>query len=210
MNNRRGIRSREEILQVASRLMAERGYAATTVSVLSEETEMPRSAIYHHFSSKAGLLSAVMDRGMHDFFDATRAAHADPPRGGTHRERLDWYLQRTADVVTSRQDFLRLHLILLMSAEAEETEIAALIDQVRRDGRAYVNHIIASSFRDQGEAVAQAVADDLQYFVVAGFDGAFIAMQAHPTRSMADDMHRLAEAAAALGEGRVMSLKASA
>ena len=70
--NSRGRRSREEILDAASRVMAERGYAATTMSVLSQETGLPKSAIYHHFSSKGGLLSAVMERGAHDFFAAMR------------------------------------------------------------------------------------------------------------------------------------------
>src|SRR6516165_11998029 len=174
--NSRGRRSREEILEVASRLMAERGYAATTMSVLSQETGLPKSAIYHHFRSKAGLLSAVMARGAHDFFEAMRAAHADAPEDGSHRERLGWYLQRTAEVFISRQDFLRLHLILVMSAEAEETEVAELIDQVRTEGRALMHHMIASSFEAEGERIAQAVADELEYFGIAGFDGAFVGM----------------------------------
>src|SRR5262245_60142528 len=93
--NSRGRRSREEILDVASRLMAERGYAGTSLSTLSASSGLPKSAIYHHFHSKAGLLSAVMARGARGFFDGMRAAHAEPPEGGTHRERLSWYLERT-------------------------------------------------------------------------------------------------------------------
>ncbi|MFF7441882.1 TetR/AcrR family transcriptional regulator [Streptomyces sp. NPDC008122] len=41
---------------------------------------MPKSAFYHHFESKAGLLSAVMGQGAHAFFDAMREAHRSPPR----------------------------------------------------------------------------------------------------------------------------------
>ncbi|MGZ4476377.1 MAG: TetR/AcrR family transcriptional regulator, partial [Nocardioides sp.] len=96
-SNKRGRRSREEILEVASRLMAERGYAATSLSVLGAETGLPKSAVYHHFHSKAGLLTAVMERGLHDFFHAMREAHANPPSGGTHRERMAWYLERTGE-----------------------------------------------------------------------------------------------------------------
>ena len=201
--NRRGHRSREEILDAASRVMAERGYAATSLSVLSKESGLPKSAVYHHFQSKAGLLSAVMARGAYDFFAAMRDAQAGGPAGSTPRERLDWYLQRTGEVFMARPQFLRLHLILIMSAEAAEAEVDTIIDRVRRDGRAHMNKMIAASFAGAGDEIAQAVADELDYFGIAGFDGAFVALQAEPDRGLTTQMALLAEAMAALGEARV-------
>lgn len=205
--NRRGRRSREEILDVASRVMAERGYAATSLSVLSRETGLPKSAVYHHFQSKAGLLSAVMARGAYDFFAAMRDAQAGGPEGGTPRERLTWFLLRTGEVFAARPDFLRLHLILIMSAEAAEAEVDAIIEQVRHDGRVHMNTMIAASFAAEGAEIAQAVADELEYFGIAGFDGAFVATQADPARGLAGQMTLLAEAMAALGEARVAALR---
>lgn len=197
--NRRGRRSRAEILDAASRLMAERGYAATTISVLSAETGLPKSAIYHHFHSKSGLLSAVMAHGAYDFYRAMAQAQATPPEGGTARERLGWFLQRTEEVFLSKADFLRLHLILLMSAEAADAEVGAMIEQVRTDGRRHMNRMIAQSFIAEGPATAQAVADELDYFGIAGFDGAFIAWQAEPARGLSEQLAQLADALAALG-----------
>ncbi|OLT13521.1 TetR family transcriptional regulator [Actinomadura sp. CNU-125] len=208
--NRRGRRSREEILDVASRIMAERGYAATSLSVLSRETGLPKSAVYHHFESKAGLLSAVMARGAYEFYAAMREAQAGGPSGETPRERLTWYLLRTGEVFLARPEFLRLHLLLLMSAEVAEAEMDAMIEQVRRDGRAHMNTMIAASFAPEGPAIAQAVADELDYFGIAGFDGAFIGMQADPGRGIAHQMTLLAEAMAALGEARAAELRAAA
>ncbi|GAA1793568.1 TetR/AcrR family transcriptional regulator [Actinomadura chokoriensis] len=205
--NRRGRRSREEILDVASRVMAERGYAATSLSVLSRETGLPKSAVYHHFQSKAGLLSAVMARGAYEFFAAMRDAQAGGPEGGTPRERLTWFLLRTGEVFAARPDFLRLHLILIMSAEAAEAEVDAIIEQVRHDGRVHMNEMIAASFAAEGAEIAQAVADELEYFGIAGFDGAFVATQADPARDLAPQMTLLAEAMAALGEARAAALR---
>lgn len=205
--NRRGRRSREEILDVASRLMAERGYAATSLSVLSTETGLPKSAVYHHFTSKAGLLSAVMERGLNDFFEAMRAAHANPPEGGSHLDRMSWFLRRTGEVFMARQEFLRLHMILILSAEAVEVEVAATIEKVRRDGRVLMNRMIRDSFRDEGPEIAQAVADELDYFGVAGFDGAFIAMQADPSRTLPPQNQLLAESMVLLGEAIVARLR---
>lgn len=180
--------------------MAERGYAATTISTLSAATGLPKSAIYHHFRSKGGLLSAVMARGAYDFFQAMRYAQQDPPAGGTSRDRLGWFLQRTGEVFLARPDFLRLHLILLMSAEAAEAEVGAMLAQVRLDGRKHMNGMIAASFVAEGPRIAQEIADDLDHFGIAGFDGAFIAWQAEPSRGMATAMDQLADAMAALGE----------
>jgi AcrR family transcriptional regulator len=198
--NRRGHRSREEILEAAARVMSERGYAGTSISVLSAATGLPRSALYHHFQSKAELLTAVMERGANDFFEAMRKAHVDPPAGGTHRERLGWYLRRTAEVFAARTDFLRLHLLLLMSSEAADSEVAPIIDKVRVEGRAYMAEMIASAFEDEGPRVARAVGDELAYFAIAGFDGAFVAWQAEPRRSMVDQMRVLVDALTFLGE----------
>jgi AcrR family transcriptional regulator len=101
--NRRGQRS-QEILDAAAKVMATRGYAGTSMSALVQESGIPKSAIYHHFESKAGLLSEVMARGAREFFAAMRDAH-QPPEGGTPRERLGWYLHKTGEVFVHREAF---------------------------------------------------------------------------------------------------------
>ncbi|GAA2093459.1 TetR/AcrR family transcriptional regulator [Kitasatospora saccharophila] len=198
--NRRGRRSKEEILDATARVMALRGYAGTTISTITAETGLPRSAIYHHFHSKGGLLSAVMARGAGEFFAAMRAAHSDPPAGGTHRDRMAWYLDRTAQVFTANPEFMRLHFLLMLSDEAAEAEVAEMNRQVRDEGRAYMRVMIASAFADQGPETARAVAEELDYFTIAGFDGAFIASQADPGRTIAAQMAHLTDAMVALGE----------
>ena len=205
--NRRGRRSREEILEAAARVMAVRGYAGTSISVISSESGLPKSAIYHHFHSKGGLLSAVMARGLYDFFEAMRAAQADPPAGGTARERLRWYLEKTAEVFEERRDFLRLHMLLIMSEEAADVEVRDIITKVRADGRAWMNHMLCSAFEAEGAAIAQTVADELAYFAVAGFDGAFIAFQAEGERTVLSQMGLVCDAIVALGEAKVARLR---
>ncbi|WOP18666.1 TetR/AcrR family transcriptional regulator [Raineyella sp. LH-20] len=205
--NRRGERSREEILDAASRVMAARGYAGASISALVAEAGVPKSAIYHHFHSKGGLLSAVMARGAQGFFDGMRTAHAEPPEGGEPRDRLAWYLQRTGEVFAANPDFLRLHMLLILSSEAVEAEVADIIHDVRAEGRAYMNEMIRSAFAAEGPTVARAVADELDYFGIAGFDGAFIASQAESDRSVTSQMSRLADALAALGEAVVARIR---
>ncbi|MGA4844274.1 TetR/AcrR family transcriptional regulator [Streptomyces sp. G45] len=192
------------MLDVASRLMAERGFAATTLSELSRASGLPKSAVYHHFRSKGGLLSAVMERGAYAFFEDLAGTGSGPPREGGTRERLGWYLRRTGETFLAHPDFLRLHLILVMNAEAgeaaEAAEIDRIIQRVRRDGRAHMNRMIADAFAAYGPEVAQGVADRLDYFAIAGFDGAFVAWQADPSRSLTEALDLLTDAVVALGE----------
>ncbi|WP_300678285.1 TetR/AcrR family transcriptional regulator [Nocardioides sp.] len=204
--NRRGQRSRQEILDAALRLMAERGYAGTSVAVLSEVAGMPKSLIYHHFHSKGGLLSAVMEHGAHEFFAGMRRAHADPPVDGTHLERLRWYLGRTAEVFAQSPDFLRLHLLMLMSSESADVEIGPVIAQVRDDGRAYMIEQIAGAYADLGPERATALATRLGYFAIAGFDGAFVASQGDAARDIVAQMRDLAEAIDAWAERLIPQL----
>ncbi|GAB3350176.1 TetR family transcriptional regulator [Amycolatopsis echigonensis] len=199
--NRRGRRSREEILDTASRIMAERGYSATTMSVLSTETGLPKSAIYHHFQSKGGLLSAVMERGAYEFFRHLRESQANPPEDLPPAELLGWFLQRTGEVFVAKPDFLRLHLILLMSAEAvADVEVKEIIERVRVDGRRHMRRMISQSWASLGPEAAEKVGEALDYFGIAGFDGAFVAWQAEPDRSMRDQMALLTEAMVAIAE----------
>ncbi|WP_201784511.1 TetR/AcrR family transcriptional regulator [Nonomuraea pusilla] len=202
--NRRGRRSRQEILDAAARVMSVRGYAGTSISTLVKETGLPKSAFYHHFESKAGLLSAVMAQGAQGFFQAMREAHRDPPAGGTPRERLGWYLRRTGEVFMHHEEFLRLLLVLVMSNEAAEApEAMRTVIAVRGEGRDHMRHMIRSSFASEGEDAANAVADALAHFGMAGFDGAFVSLQSGDAKPISEFMEQLADAMVAMGEALI-------
>ncbi|MEN0136341.1 MAG: TetR/AcrR family transcriptional regulator [Rhodococcus sp. (in: high G+C Gram-positive bacteria)] len=209
--NRRGQRSRQEILDVAARMMAARGYAGTTMSVLVKETGLPRSAFYHHFDSKAGLLSEVMARGARAFFAAMRAAHRTPPTAGSPRERLGWYLQKTGEVFVDHEDFLRLMLVLVMSNEATEaTEAMQTVIDVRTEGRELMRDMIHSAFAVEGAGIAAVVADEYAHFGMAGFDGAFVSLQTKDGKPMTEFMSQLTDAIATIGEARASALRTQA
>lgn len=184
--------------------MSVRGYAGTSISTLVKETGLPKSAFYHHFESKAGLLSAVMAQGARGFFDAMREAHRNPPEGGTPRERLGWYLQKTGEVFVNREEFLRLLLVLVMSGEAPDApEALDTVITVRDEGRDYMRHMIRSSFRSEGEDTADEVANALAHFGMAGFDGAFVSLQSKDGKPISEFMEQLTDAIVAVGEALI-------
>lgn len=207
--NRRGQRSRQEILDAASRVMAARGYAGTSMSVLARESGLPKSAFYHHFQSKAGLLSEVMARGAHEFFAAMQESQADPPAGGTPRERLTWYMRKTGEVLVQHQDFLRLLFLLVMSSEAAGApEAMRTVIAVRDEGRAHMRRMIHSAFLPAGEEAAALVADELAHFGMAGWDGFTVSLQSGDRRPLETFTLQLADAMASVGEARIAALQA--
>ncbi|MEZ4438277.1 MAG: helix-turn-helix domain-containing protein [Polyangiaceae bacterium] len=52
----------ERVIEVATRLFAERGYAETTVDMIAAEAEVAVPTVYASFGSKRGLLSQILDR----------------------------------------------------------------------------------------------------------------------------------------------------
>lgn len=202
--NRRGRRSQAEILDVASRIMSERGYAATSISDICRESGLPNSVIYHHYGSKAGLLSAVMERGAREFFQALEERQTNPPTGGSTQDRLTWFLCTTGDVLGSHQEFLRLFMILLLSNEAPEA--ADVVARVRVEGNQRMHRMLKASFADHGPQAAQVVADQLLDFAMAGFEGAFLGLQVQAKTPHSELMNQLAEALSDLGAARLAAM----
>ena len=82
----------QKILAAASRLLAERGYAAVTLENVAAEAGVNKASIRYNFGNKAGLVAAVVDALIHDeclrlAADAADRQRAGPParRHGRHR-----------------------------------------------------------------------------------------------------------------------------
>jgi AcrR family transcriptional regulator len=67
-------RRREEILEAAAKIFAERGFAATDLQVLADELAVGKGTIYRYFPSKRELFLAAVDRGMRCLTEEIHAA----------------------------------------------------------------------------------------------------------------------------------------
>src|ERR1700737_2332021 len=54
-------RPRAAVVEAARTLFLERGYAATTIEAISDLSDTPQATVYRLFSSKPGILKAVLD-----------------------------------------------------------------------------------------------------------------------------------------------------
>ncbi|WP_204056174.1 TetR/AcrR family transcriptional regulator [Microbispora corallina] len=83
MNKRaeRGQATREHLVAVATRLLAERGYEDTSIEAVLQESGVSRGALYHHFPGKDALFEAALEAVERDIAERTVAATegiADP------------------------------------------------------------------------------------------------------------------------------------
>ena len=76
---------RQELLDTAARVFAERGYHATSIEDLIAATGLTRGGLYHYTDSKQGLLFGVLDELMDPLLEQARAIVAEP---GTPEEHL--------------------------------------------------------------------------------------------------------------------------
>ena len=66
------------VVEAARTLFVERGYAATTIEAISDLSDTPQATVYRLFSSKLGILKAVLDISV--VGDNEAVAMADRPR----------------------------------------------------------------------------------------------------------------------------------
>ena len=180
-----GESSRELILDVTERLMATKGYAATSISDIRNACGLPASSIYWHFGSKEGVLAAVMERGAARFFGAI-PRHADtstPPD-------VEAQLAATAKLLAEHPEFLRLVYLLAL----ERTDDAAVGAAVRR-----VRDTAAAGFRvalatlvppDVPQDKAVRVVAELTALAMAISDGVFIADHVESDSTDVERMYR--------------------
>ncbi len=60
-NIERGQATREQLIAVATRLFAARGYEGTSIDAVQQGAGVSRGSLYHHFASKDALFEAVLE-----------------------------------------------------------------------------------------------------------------------------------------------------
>lgn len=138
---RQADRRREELLEVALRLFAERGFRATTIADIAAATGTAHGLVYHYFRSKDELLAAVLER--YSFLPRLRAILAvSPDRPATEvLTEVAVGLSRMLDV---RTDLLR----LVVAESGTNPTVAAALARVTEEGE----RILVSYLRARIEA----------------------------------------------------------
>lgn len=133
-------KTRQALLDVAIRLIAERGIYGTRIEDITERTDLGKGAFYNYFESKDRLIAELVARGielLHDHY------LSGLPASASHAERI-------AAVVTAHEAFFEDHPVFVVLfhqarglAKVRTSEYAALaevfVEYLRRTGNAIVS-----------------------------------------------------------------------
>lgn len=82
----KGSARRAQLLAIAAKLFATRGYSQTTVRDIADEAGILSGSLYHHFDSKEAMLSEIL----HQFMDGLRERFGEiVDRGASPEETLE-------------------------------------------------------------------------------------------------------------------------
>lgn len=133
-------RSRERLVEAATRLFAERGYRDTSVQAIAEAAGISRGSIFWHFGSKEGLLSAVAESAFRRWEIETLAGDVGEARG---IEAVRRALASHRRFLREETDLLRLFYVLMFEALGPRPELverfASLHRGLRERGREWLS-----------------------------------------------------------------------
>lgn len=182
-----GEQSRELILDATERLMATRGYAATSISDIRKACGLPPSSIYWHFGSKEGVLAAAMQRGADRFFAAIPTS-----------EDAETQLAVLSTLQAQHPDFLRLFYMLSLE-RGNDPAVGEVVRRVRDTAIARFRNAITQLLpADAPPSKADRVVTELTTLAVALSDGVFFADHLEPDTDIERMYRRLSQAITAL------------
>jgi len=141
--------ARGAVVDAARSLFLERGYGATTMEAISERADVPPATVYRLFSSKHGILKALLDVSI--VGDDEDVPMADRPEVRSlladqdPREQLTGFVRTAANVNARVAPLYR----IVVSAAGTDPDAAALLDDLTRQ-RQQGQRVIARSFARAG------------------------------------------------------------
>jgi AcrR family transcriptional regulator len=138
--------ARAAVVRAARTLFLERGYAATTIEAISEESQVPPATVYRLFSSKLGILKALLDVSIAGDDQVVplqdrphaRALFTDPDP----RNQLSGFAGMTSGIMSRAEPVYR----ILVSAAGSDPDAAALLAgqaRQRQHGQAQIARSLA-------------------------------------------------------------------
>jgi AcrR family transcriptional regulator len=172
-----GERSRQRIREVASELMAERGYVGTSVSAIAKRSRLPASSLYWHFGSKQGLLAAVAAEGGSQWLDLIPDWE---DLTGSTLERLDKMLREIARQLSGRRDLIKLLLTLYIERDRIDQASVRTIRGVRRAAVGKFKPAMKALIESLGGTSSNFMIEELSNFALSFTNGCFIDHEVDP------------------------------
>jgi len=139
--------ARGAVVDAARTLFLERGYGATTIEAISALSDVPAPTVYRLFSSKRGILKALLDVSIAGDDEAVPLVDRPPVRSlladPDPRNKLAGLVGVAAQVNSRTAAIYR----ILVSAAASDPDAAALLDELTRQRQAGQGRVARSLAR---------------------------------------------------------------
>ncbi|MDJ0788961.1 MAG: helix-turn-helix domain-containing protein [Myxococcota bacterium] len=172
-----GVESRRRILDATSALMAERGFAGTSISAISKRSGLPSGSIYWHFESKERLLGAVVEEGVERWLESLPGPESLPadPTGA-----VEAVLDAAAGSLEEHPQFLRLLIVIALERREIDPASLASIRRTRLLARQRIEELMRVLLGPVLGDRAGDLAAEFAAFTLYVADGAFIAHHIDP------------------------------
>ena len=139
--------ARAAVIDAARTLFFERGYGTTTIEAISALSDVPPATVYRLFSSKLGILKALLDVSIAGDDEAVPMADRPPVRSllaaPDPRDKVAGFVAIAVQVNSRTAAIYR----ILLSAAASDPDAAALLDELTRQRREGQGRLVRSLAR---------------------------------------------------------------
>jgi AcrR family transcriptional regulator len=132
---------REQLIEIARTLFAERGFDGTSVEEIAARAEVSKPVVYEHFGGKEGLYAVVVDREVRRLLEMMRAALGE----GSARMLLERAATALLDYVEQSSDGFRILVRDSPLGSATGSYVSIMSDIATR-----VEGILAEEFKRRG------------------------------------------------------------
>ncbi|TPG35816.1 TetR/AcrR family transcriptional regulator [Mycobacterium hodleri] len=136
-----GTERRQQLVEIAKSLFAERGYDATSVEEIAQRANVSKPVVYEHFGGKEGLYAVVVDREMSALLDGITSSLTN----NRSRVRVERVALALLTYVEERTDGFRILIRDSPASIASGTYSSLLNDAVSQ-----VASILAGDFSRRG------------------------------------------------------------
>ncbi len=131
--------TREQILQVAGKLLAKRGYWGVSMQDIAGNLGISKAALYYHFPSKQALTLALLQQTYEEFFTAIEKAEQ-----GT-RNPAAKLLSVIDTYITFALEKPQISFLLFTETAELDESIRIYLDQVHQDVKKFFRQVIGSN-----------------------------------------------------------------
>ncbi|NUR06605.1 MAG: TetR/AcrR family transcriptional regulator [Nocardioidaceae bacterium] len=132
---------REQLIEIARRLFAERGFDGTSIEEIAARAEVSKPVVYEHFGGKEGLYAVVVDREVRDLLSMVQGALT----AGHPRMLLEQAALALLDYIEQSSDGFR-----ILVRDSPIGSASGSFSSIISDIASRVEYILAAEFKGRG------------------------------------------------------------